>query len=360
MTVLIATPSLLPNDAVSNDVLQLRAFLVETGETVLLFAEFCHDSLRNLTVKYSDFVLDLKREENTLIYHHSVYWEIGEDLVRLAKCRVFMKYHNITPSKFFSYDPLRSSITAQGREQTRRFIQNSKFQLYISDSRFNSEELLACGAPAEASHIIAPFHRVHDFDRIPVNEGLKKKLEQDGRKHVLFVGRVAPNKGHKHLIQTLSRYVDFYGANICLHVIGGILAGDGPYLREIEDLIEKLSLADLVQFHDKLSFQDMHTFYDSCDAFLVMSEHEGFCVPILEAQYHRLPVVAWDHCAVGETTGREQLVMRDLDYDAFAVALYKVMHDKNLQERLISAGESNFQRFEAPLLLKKTRELLYG
>lgn len=359
MSILIATPSLNTHDAVSNDVMQLRSHLLASGEDVQIYSEFIDPSLRSMVCEKHKYFALLKQAGNTLIYHHSVQWMIGEEIVRSARCRILLKYHNITPSNFFSYDPVRMHVTAQGREQTKRFIESKKINLYVGDSRYNSEELIHQGAPSEQTHVIAPFHCVHDFDNVEINPDLAKQL-QDGNRHVLFVGRVAPNKGHKHLLRTISRYIDFYGKNIRLHVVGGILEGDRPYLEEIEDLILELGLASIVSFHNKLSFRDLHTLYSCSHAFLLMSEHEGFCVPILEAQYHKLPIVAWNQCAVGETLGGDQLILGELDYEIFAVALHRAMTDEALRETLVQKGELNFQKYESPILFKQTQELLYG
>ena len=79
----------------------------------------------------------------------------------------------------------------------------------------------------------------------------------------------------------------------------------------------------MIKFHQKVDLKTLHTLYKYSTVFLLLSEHEGFCVPILEAQYHNLPIVAWDQCAVGETLGSGQLLFQDCDYDSFAIAAHK-------------------------------------
>lgn len=357
--ILIVTPSLVPHDAVSNDVLQQRGHLTKAGESVAVYAEHCDPSLRNLIVSFQDIKRLVHIRECVLIYHHSVYWEQGAQLIETAKCRVFMKYHNITPPEFFSYDPLRKDITTRGRQQTQAFVSGGKFTGFVGDSRYNAQEILDCGADPAKVKVIAPFHCIHDFDGISTNPDLQKRL-QIGAKNVLFVGRVAPNKGHKHLIKTLARYLDFYGPKIHLHIIGGILPGDTPYLKELESLIEETRTADFVFFHDKVNFQDLHTYYKEAQAFLMMSEHEGFCVPILEAQYHRLPLVALARGAVKETMGAEQIVFDDPDYDTFAVALHKVIVENDLRRSLQESGYQNFLKYEWKHILAKTLEVIHG
>lgn len=359
MGILIATPSLHSYDAVSNDVMQLKALLSAAGEEVSVYSEFCDPKLESALTERNKFVTLLNNPKNTLIYHHSVQWVHGEEIINASSCRIFLKYHNITPSNFFSYDPVRMHITAMGREQTKRFIESKKIECFIGDSHYNSQELIHNGAAPDRTHVIAPFHCVHDFDNVEKADDLSSNLK-DGKHHILFVGRVAPNKGHKHLFRTLSRFVDFYGSKIHLHIVGGILEGDRPYLTELENLINELGIASIVSFHNKLSFRELHTYYNSVDAFLLMSEHEGFCVPILEAQYHNLPIVAWDQCAVGETMGSGQIVLPELDYETFAVALHRVITDPQLKKNITEIGLENFRKYEARILFKRTQELIYG
>lgn len=356
--IIIVTPSLIPHDAVSNDVLQQRALLIAQGKPVVAYAELCHPSLTNLIATLDDVNKLVQMKNAVLIYHHSVHWVIGEEIILRSKCKVLMKYHNITPPEFFPNEPTLRAATSNGRLQTAKLISSQKFTKYIGDSQYNTNELIEAGAAVEDTAVIPPFHCVHDFDHTPLNMKLLKSLE-DGKRHVLFVGRVVSNKGHRHLIKTISRYIDFYGSAIKLHIIGGLLNGDFSYLKELEDLVSDTGTADAIDFHDKINFSDLHTYYHGCHAFLLMSEHEGFCVPILEAQYHKLPIVALARGAVAETMGAKQIVFDEVDYDNFAVALHKVLTDQALRKSLQEVGYENFLKYESPKILDKTIEALH-
>jgi len=357
--ILIATPSLVPNDAVSNDVLQQSRHLCAQGYVVKLFAEFCHETLRSTNSSRLEFEIDLKDKRNLLIYHHSVFWAIGDGLLVLSRCKIIFKYHNITPSQYFGFDSYRVHLTTEGRAQTTRFVQSGKVDLYIGDSHYNAQELIYAGASELQTKVIAPFHRIHDFDEVIPDPKLLAALEDD-RKHILFVGRVAPNKGHLHLLRTVERYVAYYGSKIHLHIVGGITPGDKPYLQQIENEINSLKILGLISFHNKVTFEELSAYYKGSDAFLLLSEHEGFCVPILEAQYQSLPIVAWNQTAVAETIGPDQLVLKDLNYGEFAVALHRIFESDSLSSELVKNGKLNFTRFEAPRLLELTLEAIHA
>lgn len=355
--VIILTPSLTPFDAVSNDVLQLRIHLLSLSYDVIIFAEKVHSSLRTLVTNYRNVHQSIRFPDAMLFYHHSIYWKLGEEIVSEALCRLTLKYHNITPPSFFWYDAPLQRLTLMGRIQTSRFVKGGRFNFFVSDSSYNQEELKGYGAPPQKCAIIPPFHIIHDFDTVPIEVDYLRRFDPEIR-HVLFVGRVAPNKGHLNLIKTLGRYIDFYGGNIHLHIVGKIILSDLPYLKLLEDEITRRDLGQKISFHDGLSFQDLHSLYSLCDVFLVQSEHEGFCVPVLEAQYHRLPVLAWSQAAVGDTVGAGQIVFNDLDFDLFSAALRRLIVDGPLRETVIGNGLKNFARYESPLLLSKTLELL--
>ena len=181
-----------------------------------------------------------------------------------------------------------------------------------------------------------------------------KNNVNSSRKNILFVGRIAPNKGHYHLIRTLRRYIHNYGINVRLHLVGEVNPALGKYYKFLENEIEKNSLSDFVKFHQKVDSQTLYTFYKYSTVLLILSEHEGFCVPIIEAQHFRLPIVAWNQCAVGETLGDGQLLFENCDYDTFAIAINRLVTDMNLKKKLIQNGLENLKQYENSKTIKKT------
>ena len=101
MKIIIVTPSLEPNDAVSNDVLEQRKHLIFANYQVEIFSELCHTTIQPLLAKKEDVALWILETDNILLYHHSVYWKIGEILFQMSQCKILLKYHNITPYSFY-------------------------------------------------------------------------------------------------------------------------------------------------------------------------------------------------------------------------------------------------------------------
>ena len=147
MKIIIVTPSLAEFDAVSNDVLGQRKYLIEAHYQVEVFSEFVQDSIQPLITTKEHVIQCLLEHDNLLIYHHSVYWELGEKIFKLANCSILMKYHNISPSKFYkNYDQSIYNVTKLGAEQTTKMIKSGKIKWFIGDSQYNTKELIALGA----------------------------------------------------------------------------------------------------------------------------------------------------------------------------------------------------------------------
>lgn len=356
--IIITCPSITEHDAISNDVVQQCDFFRSIGIRSEIFAGKYGPTLENRALSYSSLLEYISDPRNILIYHHGVYWTMGLKIIKQAKCKIYLKYHNITPIEFFErYDKKSAFATKMGRKQTAQLVQSGKFDKYLGDSQYNINELIELGVPQEQCEVIPPFHCVHEFDNTQLNRKLLDE-QLDGKINVLFVGRVVPNKGHKHLIRTIARYVHFYDTNIRLNIVGNIENASKKYIKELKSEIEEAHLNQVVHFRQKVSFEDLHTYYASSHVFLVLSEHEGFCVPILEAQYHKLPIIALGCAAVGETVGTDQLVYPDLDYDFFACAIHKVATSPNLRSALANTGLQNFKKYETSELQLKTRKTL--
>ena len=359
MKIIIITPTLEPHDAVSNDVLGQLKHLLGLKYQVEIFSENYHASFSLLVATKKHIIQCLLERDNLLIYHHSIYWELGEKFFQLALCPIIMKFHNISPSFFFEeYDSVLFRVTQQGREQTTRLIKSGRIKYFVGDSQFNVDELIHCGANKKQCKVIPPFNSLKDYKNTTPATKIEKTLKEFDSVNLLFVGRIAPNKGHLHLIRTLNSYVNFFGTNVRLHLVGEVNPKLGKYYQLLENEIKKYKLGELIKFHKKVDLKTLHTLYQSADVFLLLSEHEGFCVPILEAQYHHLPIIAWDQCAVCETLGKGGLLFQDCDYDAFAVAIHRLTSDKELKHHLIQNGIKNLKQYHKSIIIKKTLKTL--
>jgi glycosyltransferase involved in cell wall biosynthesis len=359
MKICICVNTLLAHDAIGNDVACQWAVLKQENLDAAVYTDTSNrPEMADALMDEGELAAFMARPGNLLIYHHAGHWGRGQRLLEAAACRVFVKYHNITPPRFFSpYTPFYrlhgnyERFCRNGIRQTREIVSLGKVERYLCASRFNARDFSALGVAAERIFIVPPFHRLEDFKQAEVNPDLARTLD-DGKLNLLFVGRLVPNKGHRHLIAVAARYAAMYDRRVRLVMIGKIDPGLAAYQDQLTQLIETYRLQDIVAINGAVSFRDLHTYYAASHVFLLMSLHEGFCVPVLEAQQHRLPIVALAAGAVPETLGPNQLVLDTPDHKKFAAAVHLLYREPGFRQYLAEQGVANLTRFSSPVLEK--------
>lgn len=352
MKICIVVPTLTPHDAIGNDVRHQCKILSEKEETYIYAENYTEDAFKSYMLDKKELLNLIKEQNNIIIYHHGVYWEEGDYILNNANCRIFMKYHNITWPNFFEpYNDVYTLLCSQGRTQTADIVALNKVEKYLCDSNYNSYDILNLGVDKDKIKIVAPFHKLDDFQNVKPNVNTINNL-MDEKINLLFVSRFAPNKGHKHLVEVIRYYVELYDKNIRLNIIGGIDEGLRTYVEEIHDLIDKYNVNDYINILNKITFEELHTYFNYSHFFLLLSEHEGFCLPILEAQLHDLPIIAFDTTAISETLGEEQLIFKSLDYKEIATSINLLYRNPQYKHYLIENGRKNLKRYDNPKIEK--------
>lgn len=355
----ILTPSLMPYDAIGNDVRGMAAALRTAGYQVDVFAEeiekSCADDGRVLDLH------DRRRWQDSrsiLIYHHSMAWPKGEELLHAAATKLVVRYHNITPARFFSrYSEAHYRACKDGDASTRRLARLPR-AWFLGDSSFNCEELVRLGAPAARTMPLAPFHSTGELSRVPFDAATLDRYK-DGCANILFVGGLKPNKGHLRALGVLAEFRRWSNSDARLIFAGTVDPRLASYAEELAREAESMGLTRHVVFAGPVTASQLRSLYTLADVFLSLSEHEGFCVPLVEAMYFRLPIVAWGKTAVGETVGKAGLVWNDFDAGCFAESIQAVVERGDLARQLASAGRERFQeRFRPDILSRQLEAVL--
>jgi glycosyltransferase involved in cell wall biosynthesis len=301
MRIHVLTPSIEPSDAVSNDARGMCRWLRRRGIPARLYARSCHPSLRRRVWPISAYERYISAPDDLLIYHHSVGWPRGIAIYERSRNRRVVRYHNVTPARFYrSYNPLFVKACRLGASQTQR-LARSKADLYLADSEFNRAGLIEAGAAAERCRTVAPFHANPRLDRETVDTDLAAELR--GGCHWLFVGRLSPNKGHRHLIRALGYYRQYLGCDARLILVGNHDPGMHAYWELLWQEVRRWRLQDRVHLTGKVTPGQLRTYFENARYFVCASEHEGFCVPLVEAMHHGLPIVAYGSSAIPDTLG---------------------------------------------------------
>ena len=345
MRIVQLMPTITPGDAVSNDALAVHRLLKRWDPNTCIYAARSLPGLPAGAVK-SDKNLPRLGEEDVLIYHMSIGDAVSLRIDEL-RCRKVMIYHNITPPEYFApYSAEYTNACREGYAELERM--HDWFDYAIADSDFNRQGLLAAGytCPIDVCPVLIP---MGDYDGEPDGRILKKY--SDGRTNILFVGRIAPNKKQENVIRAFAAYQRLYDPKARL-----ILAGsDGiePYKKRLWDYTRALGVRN-VKFTGHISFPGLLALYRTAHALLCMSEHEGFCVPLVESMVFDVPVAALDAAAVGETLGGSGILLEDSDPEKAAAALHALVTEEELRRSVIErqrrrltelTGESAENRF---------------
>jgi glycosyltransferase involved in cell wall biosynthesis len=315
-------------DAIGHEVLGIQRVLRGAGYESEIFVETADHRVGDLARDYRELV-DLSHPDNLLFHHFSLGSRASRTAYALPD-RMALIYHNITPPEYFAgVQRTLARQCFQGRRELRAYAGRS--DLALGDSEFNRQDLEALGFPRTAVLPVVP-----DFshlDRLP--NWLIARDFDDEWTNVLFVGRVIANKKIEDLIRFFHAYHTFYNPRSRLLLVGA-LTGFERYVASLNHLVEVLGAAN-VHFIGHVSDEELVAFYDVADLFLCASEHEGFCVPLVEAFYKQVPVLAYAATAVPATMDGAGVLYDDKDPGHVAGLMDAILSDAALQDRVVSA-----------------------
>ena len=285
----------------------------------------------------------LKDPHDILIYHYSMGWNIGLELLHDLNCRTVVKYHNITPPEFFAGLSIDyETVCRQGREQVKD-IATANCDLYLADSQYNAEELIHEGADRSKCVVVAPFHHIEKLAQLAPDTSV---LDQyvNSTVNILMVGRVAPNKGHASLIETLAVYNHQYHGRARLLIVGKEAPQLASYSRWLRQLATTKGLDGSVVFAGGVSDEQLKAYYLAADFFMLTSEHEGFCVPLVEAMAMKVPIIAFASSAIPATIGDAGLVWQERNPYLLAASIDYLNRDESLSAALGLMGRRRYEQ----------------
>lgn len=327
-------------DAISNHILEIDRRLKQWGIEGHIYAESIDRRMAHLGCKDAAYAPFMGNAEDLLIYHYSIYSSTLR-LYQESRNRRVVVYHNITPSEFFQgYEDSLAQGCHFGRSLLPVF-QNCDFALAVSE--FNRQELIAAGVPADRTEVLPIFLGLDGFASVESNSALYRRLKADGATNILFVGRVTPNKAFEDLLKIFAVYHRDVNPHSRLLLVGVRFLP--RYNQVLDALLAHLGLKDVAIFTDQVPFRDLKTYYEASDLFLCASRHEGFCVPLLEAMYFGLPVLARAETGVPYTMGDAGVLYHRLDYPALAEMMQMMATHAPLRKQLLAGQRRRLDTF---------------
>src|SRR5438132_5222010 len=218
----ILTPNLTPGDAVSQDALGMARALRRHGHRACVYANQRDPSLRHLGEPLGRYRAGpAANPDDVLIYHHCVSWDEGVELYTQTRNRRVLKYHNTTPAYFYAHLDLEYyALCKVGLQQTRE-LAALPAELYLADSDFNARHLQANGVEKERVCTVPPFHELEELSGLGADPDVLRLFQPDVR-NIVFVGRMAPNKGHISLVRIFGHYHNYFDPHSRLFLVGAL------------------------------------------------------------------------------------------------------------------------------------------
>jgi glycosyltransferase involved in cell wall biosynthesis len=333
-------------DAVFDGVLLIRDALRAWGYRSEVYGESISPDLKKEVLPYHQY-----RHGDVLIFHYSIGSEASDWVYSLAhRVKLVLVYHNVTPAHYFA------GVNEQVREQAKRGRQElprfkDRVCLALAVSEFNRRELLEAGYARTG--VLPLFLDETLYEQPPDPETMT--LFDDAYVNLLFVGRVVPNKRQEDVIKVFYHYKQL-NSHSRLFLVGSWGQME-RYLEWLRGFVRYLKLED-VHFSGHIPFSQLLAYYRLADVFISMSEHEGFCKPLLESMYLGVPIVAYAAAGVPDTLGDAGILIREKRYRIVAELIHLLMTKVDFREAVLARQKERLEQFRNARVMEMLRDYL--
>ena len=296
------------------------------------------DSKRHEIEEVASFKDVCIKEDDIIMYHFAGPAKEISILEKL-KCHKILVFHNITtPSLVRNIDWNLYKYVSVGVEEIKYTHKN--FNRVICLSEYSKRDLVDNGWREDRVDVIP----IVSLNEVKEEPNVKLISEYDQEKQIfLFVGRMVPNKKIQDVIKSFAEYQRKYNADAFLILVGSLAFKS--YYERLQQYIEDNQIKNVV-FTGKVSQTDLEAYYQLAGAYICMSEHEGFCIPILEAFQREVPVIAYAATAVPDTMGGAGVLVEEKNYAVIADKMYKICSDSDYRNTIIRNQKKRVSVFQ--------------
>ena len=330
-------------DAISGEVLALQRCFRNLGYESEIYAINVHPVYKGKALDFHDFPKDFTGE---VIFHFSLGSELSDLYKSLTKAKRTMIFHNLTPDYWFrGVNPRIVKDLQAGEEQLPEMCKYTDH--LIADSAFNARQLAGYGFKADVLELAIDDEKWS----VEPNPGIASLLANDPALHVMHVGRLAPNKCIEDVIKVFYFLHHNVNKNSKLWLVG-IDIDTELYSYSLKRLVDEMFLTEAVNFVGCFADSELKALYQAADVYLCMSEHEGFCLPVAEAMYFGVPLIAYNSTAVPETVGEGGIIVKEKRHPEIAELIQEIYTNPELKQKIVAAEKErmkhlSFERFEA-------------
>lgn len=343
--------NVLSRDAIGANMFAIQKELRRLGYESEIFCQTYFDDVKDRIIPFNQYHRHSSPEQ-LLIIHYSIGFPQLDEVLALPEKKILV-YHNITPPAFFeNLSPILAQHCREGREALMKF--KGRIDLAVGDSEHNVSELKQMGFDECVSIPI-----LIDYDKFAVTPSheILAKYRKNGWVNWLFVGRVFPNKKQEDIIKAFYYFKKYICPTSRLILVGSYK--DMPLYHEyLLYFADYLGLREDVMLTGSVSESELAAYYQVADVFMCMSEHEGFCVPLIEAIHAGVPVMAFDSTAVPETLGDTGVLIKEKRFPEIAELVRHILENKDLRNRIVEEQKTRLQVYSGKTVLQKWTEIL--
>ena len=344
-----------PHDATGTHTLKLRDALRGAGWRSEIFAEAIHDDLAGQAYKHWMYP-EHATEGDVAVYQFTSSSAVAGYLVEHG-VPLILDFHNFTrPESFAGWEPASVRRAAAAADELASLAPRAL--LGLAKSPFSEHELRRAGCRRTVVvPVLADYGRVTSAPDARVAAELARARAEGGA-DLLFVGRIVPSKAQHELVKAVWAYRRLYDPRARLHLVGG--TSSFAYTKALQDFVDDLGLSAAVRITGEVSDASLAAHFGAADAYLSLSAHEGFGVPLVEAMLAGVPVVTRGAGAVAQTVADAALVLDAADPSYVAAALHRVCTDHRLRAALIAAGRRRAAELTGEAAAGRTVEAIAG
>lgn len=288
----------------------------------------CDNRIQKENVHIFNIHESIKANEDDIIMYH---FGVGESLNYIIENLPYKKilvYQNVTTPNFFRgiNDNLVKGCLWGLYDASKTA---GKYLKSIVPSEYSKKNLLEMGWRAEDISVL-PLIKTNGLITNPNKE--IADLYKDGYANVLFTGRIAPHKKIEDIIKIFAYYQKNLNIKSRLIFVGNIKFQN--YYEALKDYVVSLNVENVI-FTGHVSEDDLEAYYSVADIFLCMSEHEGFCIPLVEAMKRKIPIIAYSSTAVPDTLGGAGVLVDTKEEKEVCKMIDRIICDPQYREDVI-------------------------
>jgi len=332
--------------AVGAHMLELQRLWQESGRGQSeIFAEHIRPPFDGLAHRFDHYgTRSFPAQRDDVLVYQMAIGSVVADFVGKRREPLVLNHHNLTPVEYLeTWEPAATWGVQWGHAQLRELAGRTSLAVAVSD--YNAAQLRSVG-----------YRKV---EVAPLLLGPSTDAEPEGDVPPggwLFVGRLAANKCQHDVVRAFALYRRVYDPTARLHLVGGAPAD--AYRAALEGLVSTLGLEDAVTMTGGVSAGRLVAHYEAADVFVCLSEHEGFCAPLLEAMQHDVPIVAYAAAAVPETLADAGLLLKSKQPAVVAAAVDRVVRDGDVRKALVEAGRQRAEQLTSPQVRRRWLDVL--